>query len=86
MASWYGEDFHGKATSSGEIYDMHGISAAHKILPMHTWVRVRNLATGKSLAVRINDRGPFVAGRIIDLSVAAAKELGFTFGNCGSGN
>ncbi|MGE0083879.1 MAG: septal ring lytic transglycosylase RlpA family protein [Desulfococcaceae bacterium] len=76
IASWYGEDFHGKATSSGEIYDMHGISAAHKILPLHTWVRVRNLANGKSLVVRINDRGPFVAGRIIDLSIGAARELG----------
>ena len=76
IASWYGEDFHGKTTSSGEIYDMHGISAAHKILPLHTLVQVRNLANGKSLVVRINDRGPFVPGRIIDLSVAAAKELG----------
>ena len=76
IASWYGEDFHGKRTSNGEIYDMHGISAAHKILPMHTCVRVRNLANGKSLVVRINDRGPFVAGRIIDLSIGAAKELG----------
>ncbi len=76
IASWYGEDFHGKRTSNGEIYDMHGISAAHKILPMHTLVRVRNLANGKSLVVRINDRGPFVAGRIIDLSIGAAKKLG----------
>lgn len=76
IASWYGEDFHGKPTSSKEIYDMDGISAAHKILPLHTWVRVTNLENGKNLVLRINDRGPFVPGRIIDLSRGAARELG----------
>ncbi len=76
IASWYGKDFHGKRTSSGEIYNMHNISAAHKTLPLHTWVRVTNLVNRKSLTLRINDRGPFVAGRIIDLSYAAAKKLG----------
>ncbi len=76
IASWYGADFHGKPTSSGELYDMHGISAAHKILPLHTNVRVRNLENGKSIVLRINDRGPFIPGRIIDLSVGAAQQLG----------
>ncbi len=76
LASWYGDDFHGKMTSSGEIYNMHGISAAHKILPLGTYVRVTNLNNGLSIVVRINDRGPFVPGRIIDLSYGAAKRLG----------
>lgn len=76
IASWYGEDFHGKLTSSKEIYDMDGITAAHKILPLHTWVRVTNLENGKTLTLRVNDRGPFVPGRIIDLSRGAARELG----------
>jgi len=75
IASWYGKKFHGKKTSSGEIYDMYGLSAAHKTLPMGTWVRVRNLENNKTLDVRINDRGPFVRGRIIDLSYGAAKQL-----------
>jgi rare lipoprotein A len=76
LASWYGDPFHGRPTSSGEIYDMHRISAAHKILPLGTVVRVRNLDNGRELDMRINDRGPFVRGRVIDLSFAAARYLG----------
>ncbi|MBW2366851.1 MAG: septal ring lytic transglycosylase RlpA family protein [Deltaproteobacteria bacterium] len=76
IASWYGKDFHGRKTSNGEVYNMYGLSAAHKTLPLGTWVRVRNLNTGATLDVRVNDRGPFVRGRIIDLSYAAAKKLG----------
>ena len=73
--SWYGRKFHGRSTSSGEIYDMFKQSAAHKTLPMGTWVRAINLANGKEIVVRINDRGPFIKGRILDLSYAAAREL-----------
>ncbi len=76
IASWYGPGFHGKRTASGEIYDMYGISAAHKTLPFGTIVKVVDLETGRSVVVRINDRGPFIEGRIIDLSYGAAKELG----------
>ena len=76
IASWYGEDFHGKPTSSGQIYNMYGISAAHKILPLGTWVRVRSLGNGKTLDLPINDRGPFIPGRVIDLSFGAAQQLG----------
>ncbi len=76
LASWYGKDFHGKKTSNGEIYNMNEISAAHKTLPLGTYVRVRNVQNNKELDLRVNDRGPFVAGRVIDLSKAAAKELG----------
>lgn len=76
LASWYGKKFHGRKTANGETYDMYGISAAHKTLPLGTWVRVENLDNGKTLELRINDRGPFVAGRIIDLSQGAAKRLG----------
>jgi len=76
IASWYGKKFHGRKTSNGEIYDMYAISAAHKTLPFDTYVRVRNLDNGRTLDVRINDRGPFVRGRIIDLSYTAAKKLG----------
>lgn len=75
VASWYGREFHGKPTSSRETYDMHAMTAAHKTLPLPTWVEVRNLRNGKSVVVRVNDRGPFVANRIIDLSYAAAREL-----------
>ncbi|MBW1889339.1 MAG: septal ring lytic transglycosylase RlpA family protein [Deltaproteobacteria bacterium] len=74
-ASWYGKKFHGKKTSNGEIYDMYAMTAAHKTLPLGTYVRVHNLANNKSIEVRINDRGPFVRGRIIDLSYTAAKAL-----------
>lgn len=75
-ASWYGKKFHGRKTSNGETYDMYGVSAAHKTLPFNTVVRVHNFHNGRELDVRINDRGPFVQGRIIDLSYGAANELG----------
>jgi len=77
VASWYGKKFHGKATANGERYDMHTMSAAHKTLPMPTMVRVTNLDNGRSVVVRVNDRGPFVKSRIIDLSYAAARSLGY---------
>lgn len=76
LASWYGGFFHGRKTSNGEIYDMHGMSAAHKTLPLGVFVRVKNVENGKEITVRVNDRGPFVKGRIIDLSLSAAKSLG----------
>lgn len=75
IASWYGPDFHSKKTSNGEIYDMYDMTAAHKTLPMNTIVRVKNLENSKTIIVRINDRGPFVKGRIIDLSNKAAHEI-----------
>ncbi len=78
MASWYGEEFHGKLTSNKEIYNMYAMTAAHKTLPFGTYVKVTNLTNGKSAVVRINDRGPFVKGRIIDLSFAAADKLGMS--------
>ncbi|HYL86937.1 MAG TPA: septal ring lytic transglycosylase RlpA family protein [Candidatus Angelobacter sp.] len=74
-ASWYGEPFHGRRASNGEIYDMHKLTAAHRTLPFETMVRVTNLSNGKSTTVRITDRGPFVDNRIIDLSLAAAREI-----------
>ncbi|WP_292661332.1 septal ring lytic transglycosylase RlpA family protein [Nitratifractor sp.] len=76
ISSWYGPNFHGKMTSNGEQYNMHAHTAAHKTWPMDTMVRVDNLQNGKSTVVRINDRGPFVAGRVIDCSYAAGKDLG----------
>jgi len=76
-ASWYGTKFHGKKTANGERYDMHAMSAAHKTLPMPTMARVTNLNNGRSVVVRVNDRGPFAKGRIIDLSYAAARALGY---------
>jgi len=76
IASWYGPGFDGNLTANGEVYDMNGISAAHKTLPFGTIVRVVDLDSGRSIVVRINDRGPFVEGRIIDLSKGAALELG----------
>ena len=76
IASWYGPGFDGNYTANGEIYDMNGISAAHKTLPFGTIVRVVEFSTGKSIIVRINDRGPFIEGRIIDLSKGAARKLG----------
>jgi len=76
QASWYGVPFHGRTTSNGETYDMHAHTAAHKTLPFGTYVSVKNLANGRSTVVRINDRGPFVKGRIIDLSYASAREVG----------
>lgn len=75
-ASWYGNKFHGRRTSNGEIYDMYVMTAAHKTLPIPSYVRVTNVATGKTAVVRVNDRGPFHADRIIDLSYAAAQRLG----------
>ena len=75
IASWYGDPFHGERTSSGEVYDMHAMTAAHRTLPFQTVVRVHNLENGKRVQVRVNDRGPFVKGRIVDLSLAAAQEI-----------
>ena len=76
-ASWYGPGFHGKKTSSGERFDMNTLSAAHRTLPIPSYARVTNLSNGKSVIVRINDRGPFHGNRVMDVSKAAAKELGF---------
>jgi len=76
MASWYGRQHQGRATSSGEAFDMNQLTAAHRTLPFGTRVRVKNLETGRSVVVRVNDRGPFAAARIIDVSYAAAKTLG----------
>jgi rare lipoprotein A len=75
IASWYGRPFHGRPTSSGEKYDMEEMTAAHTSLPLPTWVEVTNLTNGKTVVVKVNDRGPFVADRLIDLSYAAAKAL-----------
>jgi rare lipoprotein A len=77
-ASWYGKKFHGKLTSNREPYNMYALTAAHKTLPLPTWVKVTNLENGRHVIVRINDRGPFASGRIIDLSYAAASKLGMT--------
>ena len=76
IASWYGPDFHGKPTATGERYDMNDVTAAHKTLPLPSVVRVTNLENGRSLVVRVNDRGPFVRGRIIDLSRRSAQLIG----------
>lgn len=76
IASWYGIKFHGRKTSSGETYNMHDMTAAHKTLPLPVYVHVKNLDNGRSAVVWVNDRGPFISGRIIDLSYAAAKKLG----------
>ncbi|QHE84121.1 septal ring lytic transglycosylase RlpA family protein [Hydrogenophaga sp. BPS33] len=76
MASWYGAQFHGRRTASGEAFDQNELTAAHKTLPFGTLVRVRHARTGKEVTVRINDRGPFTKGRVIDLSRAAASALG----------
>ncbi|SCZ58068.1 septal ring lytic transglycosylase RlpA family protein [Thiohalomonas denitrificans] len=78
LASWYGTKFHGRRTSSGEVYDMYKMTAAHKSLPLPTYVEVTNLNTGRSVVVKVNDRGPFHDDRIIDLSYAAARKLEFT--------
>ena len=75
VASWYGRDFHGKKTANGEIYNMYAMTAAHKILPLGVSVRVTHLSNGRSIVVRVNDRGPFVDGRVIDLSYTAATKL-----------
>jgi len=76
IASWYGAEYQGKATASGEAFDRKAMTAAHKVLPFDTWVQVYNLENGRKVRVRINDRGPFVEDRIIDLSEKAADELG----------
>ena len=77
ISSWYGPNFHGKLTANGEIFDMYGTTAAHKTLPLNTIVRVTNLNNGKSIILKINDRGPYVGDRILDCSFGAAKKLGF---------
>lgn len=77
IASWYGRDFHGRKTASGETYDMYGLSAAHRTLPLGTVIYVTNLENSRRIKVRVNDRGPYVRNRILDLSYAAARELGF---------
>jgi rare lipoprotein A len=77
MASWYGRRYHAKSTSSGETYDMYAMSAAHPTLPIPSYARVTNVSNGRSVVVRINDRGPFLGGRVIDLSYAAAYKLGY---------
>jgi rare lipoprotein A len=76
MISYYAEKFHGRKTASGEIFDKHGLTAAHRSLPFGTKVEVTNLANGKSVTVEINDRGPYAESRILDLSPAAARKLG----------
>jgi len=78
IASWYGTKFHGRLTSNGEVYDMYKMTAAHKTLPLPTYVKVSNLENGRSIMVRVNDRGPFVEDRVIDLSYVAAIKLGMT--------
>ncbi len=75
LASWYGPPYHNRRTSNGEIYDMHALTAAHRTLPLNSLVRITNLTTGHSVVVRITDRGPFIEGRMLDLSVAAAKQV-----------
>ena len=77
LASWYGARYHGRQTASGERFDMRALTAAHRTLPFGTRVQVTNLSNGRSIVVRINDRGPFVAGRVIDLSRRGAERLGF---------
>lgn len=77
IASWYGPDFHGKPTANGELFDMNGFSAAHPTLPMPSYLRVTNLANGRSIIVRLNDRGPYAKERVVDVSVGAAKALDF---------
>lgn len=75
IASWYGEDFHGKRTANGEVYDMYGLTAAHRTMPFDTYLLVTNRDNGQSVKVKVNDRGPFVSGRSLDLSYGAAKKL-----------
>jgi rare lipoprotein A len=77
IASWYGPDFHGRLTANGEVFDMHGISAAHPTMPIPSYARVTDLDNGRSIIVRVNDRGPYAHNRIIDLSIGAANALGF---------
>ncbi len=77
VSSYYGKDFHGKLTANGEVFDMYGITAAHKTLPLNTVIRVTNLDNNRSIILRVNDRGPFVKGRILDCSYGAAVKLDF---------
>lgn len=84
LASWYGRQFNGRPTASGERFDMHGLTAAHRSLPLNCYIRVTNQDNGKSVIVKVNDRGPFHGNRILDLSYAAAKEIGIM--NRGVGN
>lgn len=77
LASWYGPDFHGRLTANGEVFDMHSMSAAHPTLPMPSYIRVTNLGNNRSIVLRVNDRGPFHPGRLVDVSVKAADMLGF---------
>lgn len=77
LASWYGEEFHGRTTANGEQYDMNGLTAAHRDLPLGTWVEITNIRNGRFVTVRINDRGPSVQDRVLDVSKAAAHALGF---------
>jgi peptidoglycan lytic transglycosylase len=76
VASWYGKQFHGRPTANGEIYNMYGLTAAHRLMPLGTVVRVTDRENGRSVTVKVNDRGPFIHGRILDLSYGAAKHLG----------
>ena len=84
LASWYGRQFHGRKTASGETFDMNGLTAAHRSLPLNCYVKVTNKTNGKSVVVKVNDRGPFHGNRVLDLSYGAAKQLGIT--NKGVGN
>jgi len=76
-ASWYGKEFHGRRTANGDLFDMHGLSAAHRTLPLGSLIRVTNLGNNRNITLRVNDRGPFIKSRVIDLSYGAARELGF---------
>lgn len=84
VASWYGRQFHGRKTASGETFDMNGLTAAHRSLPLNCYIRVTNKNNGKSVVVKVNDRGPFHGNRVVDLSYGAAKSLGIT--NAGTAN
>ncbi len=77
VASWYGKDYHGRPTASGEIYDMYGLSAAHRTMPLRSVIRVTNRTNGRQVTLKVNDRGPFIRGRTLDVSYGAAKALGF---------
>lgn len=84
VASWYGRQFHGKKTASGDTFDQYGLTAAHRSLPLNCYVKVTNKSNGKSVVVKINDRGPFSSSRVMDLSYGAAKQIGLT--STGTGN
>ncbi|OEY97730.1 septal ring lytic transglycosylase RlpA family protein [Acinetobacter qingfengensis] len=84
LASWYGRQFHGRKTANGDVFDMNGLTAAHRSLPLNCYIRVTNKSNGKSVVVKVNDRGPFHGNRVLDLSYGAAKQIGLT--NTGVGN